>query len=274
MINTNRKWIEVAQTEIGVTTETVLENPRTNGDNTKHSVRKNETPLGNLITDGMLAKAKQIDSEVVMSMQNGGGIRASIDAGPITNGEVITVLPFGNTLSVMKVTGAELKQAFEISVGNYPLENGGFLHVSGAKVEFDSSKPKGERVVSISYEKADGSYTEIQDNETYKIATNAFTAKGGDGYDVFAKAYEEGRVTDLGLSDWENLAQHLVSLGSITPEVEGRIVDVASMVKLFPFEDIDNTNWSYEHINKLYQKDIVKGVSDTSFAPLKIRFTS
>ena len=67
----------VAQTEIGATTEIVLENPRTNGDNTKPSVRKNETPLGNLITDGMLAKAKQIDSEVVMSMQNGGGIRAS-----------------------------------------------------------------------------------------------------------------------------------------------------------------------------------------------------
>ena len=260
---------QVAQTEIGATTETVLENPRTNGDNTKPSVRKNETPLGNLITDGMLAKAKQIDSEVVLSMQNGGGIRASIDAGPITNGEVITVLPFGNTLSIMEVTGSELKQAFEISVGNYPLENGGFLHVSGAKVEFDSSKPKGERVVSISYEKVDGSYTEIQDNETYKIATNAFTAKGGDGYDVFAKAYEEGRVTDLGLSDWENLAQHLVSLGSITPEVEGRIMDVASMVKPFPFEDIDNTNWSYEHIYKLYQKDIIKGVSDTSFAPLR-----
>ena len=76
-----------------------------------------------------------------------------IDAGPITNGEVITVIPFGNTLSIMEVTGSELKQAFEISVGNFPRENGGFLHVSGAKVEFDSSKPKGERIVSISYEK-------------------------------------------------------------------------------------------------------------------------
>ena len=58
------------------------------------------------------------------------------------------------------------------------------------------------------------SYTEIEDAETYTIATNAFTAKGGDGYDVFKKAYEEGRVTDLGLSDWENLREHLVSLGN------------------------------------------------------------
>ena len=58
-----------------------LENPRTNGDNTKPSVRKNETPLGNLITDGMLAKAKNIQSvNVIMAFQNGGGIRAAIDA--------------------------------------------------------------------------------------------------------------------------------------------------------------------------------------------------
>ena len=124
--------------------------------------------------------------------------------GPITVGEVITVLPFGNTLATMDATGAELKEAFEISVSKYPIESGGFLHVSGAKVEFDSSKPDGERVVSIAYKNADDSYTEIEDAETYTIATNAFTAKGGDGYDVFKKAYEEGRVTDLGLSDWEN----------------------------------------------------------------------
>ena len=72
-----------------------------------------------------------------------------------------------------------------------------------------------ERVVSISYKNADGTYTEIQDGQTYTIATNAFTAKGGDGYTVFAKAYEEGRVTDLGLSDWENFAEHLKGLGNL-----------------------------------------------------------
>ena len=72
--------------------------------------------LGNLITDGMLAKAKEFTGKnVIMALQNGGGIRAAIDAGPITVGEVITVLPFGNTLATMDVTGAELKEAFEIS---------------------------------------------------------------------------------------------------------------------------------------------------------------
>ena len=176
---------EIAKTEIGVTTQAALENPRTDGDNTKPSVRKNETPLGNLITDGMLKKAKEINSDVIMAFKMAAEFDLAIDAGPITVGEVITVLPFGNTLSLMEITGAELKQAFEISVGKYPLENGGFLHVSGAKVEYDSSKPAGERVVSISYKNSDGTYTEIQDGETYKVATNAFTAKGGDSYTVF-----------------------------------------------------------------------------------------
>ena len=214
----------VAKEEIGVTTEIALENPRTD----ENSVRKNETILGNLITDGMLEKAKSFTGkDVIMALQNGGGIRAAIDAGPITVGEVISVLPFGNTLATMDLTGAELKEAFEISFSNYPDENGGFLHVSGGKVEFDSTKPAGERVVSVKYYDQNGEYVEVQNDETYTIATNAFTAKGGDGYDVFARAYGEGRVTDLGLSDWENFRDHLVSLETIPTEVEGRIVDVS-----------------------------------------------
>ena len=221
---------EVNKQDTGATAVNALENPRTNGDNTKPSVRKNETPLGDLITDGMLAKAKSYNNEVIMALQNGGGIRAAIDQGPITVGEVITVLPFGNTLATMKLTGAELKEAFEISLAKLPAENGGFLHVSGAKVEYDSSKPAGQRVVSIAYKNADGTYTDIQAGQTYTIATNAFTAKGGDGFTVFQKAYEEGRVTDLGLSDWENFAEHLKSLGTVDPKVEGRIVDVAGTV--------------------------------------------
>ena len=67
-----------------------------------------------------LQKQKNITIDVVMAFQNGGGIREAIDAGPITVGEVISVLPFGNTLATMELTGAELKQAFEISVGCIP----------------------------------------------------------------------------------------------------------------------------------------------------------
>lgn len=216
---------EVKNTPTGAEAVKALENPRSSGSG--ESVRKNETPLGNLITDGMLEKAKEYDKKVVMAFQNGGGIREAINQGPITVGEVISVLPFGNTLATMELTGAEIKQAFEISFKTYPVENGGFLHVSGAKVEFDSSKPAGQRVVSIAYKNTEGTDTKIQDTEKYTIATNAFTAKGGDGYDVFKKAYEAGRVTDLGLSDWENLRDHIASLKTVNPKIENRVVDVA-----------------------------------------------
>ncbi|WP_060664545.1 5'-nucleotidase C-terminal domain-containing protein [Bacillus sp. CHD6a] len=220
---------EVAQTEIGVSTPNTLENPRTGGDNTKPSVRRNETILGNLITDGMLAKAKEFTGKnIIMALQNGGGIRAAINAGEITVGEIMTVLPFANTLATMELTGKELKEAFEISLGQYPGENGGFLHVAGGKIEFDSTKSAGERVKSIKFLNEDGNYVRVKDSETYTIATNAFTAKGGDGYTVFEKAYEGGRVTDLGLSDWENFRDHLKTVGSegIPTETEGRITDL------------------------------------------------
>lgn len=249
---------EIENEEIGATAQSAFLNPRSS-DGEGPSVRKNETALGNLITDGMLTKAKEYNSDVIMALQNGGGIRDIINEGPITVGEVRKVLPYGNTLATMEISGAELKEAFELSFSQLPNENGGFLHVSGAKVEFDSNKPAGERVVSISYKNDDGTYTEIVDAEMYTVATNAFTAKGGDSYDVFKAIYEDGRVHDLGLSDWENFAEHLKSLGTVIPNVEGRIVDVAGDVSVDP-EDFDGT----ESDPAVHQGNVTVDVSDVS----------
>ena len=250
---------EIAAQETGAIAVKALENPRTATD----SVRRNETPLGNLITDGMLQKAKSYDANVIMAFQNGGGIRAGINEGPITIGEVITVLPFGNTLATMNLTGAEIKQTFETSLKELPLENGGFLHVSGAKVEYDSSKPAGERVVSIKYKDRTGNYIELVDNTMYTIATNAFTAKGGDGFTVLAKAYAEGRVKDLGLSDWENFRDHLISLGNVEASREGRIVDVVGRVPEIPGGTIEETEFSgTPEAPKVYSGDVTINVTN------------
>lgn len=217
------------QAKIGVTLTEELVSPRAS-EESPVSVRNSETALGNIITDGMLAKAKQYTkNNVIMALQNGGGIRAAIPAGDVTTGQVITVLPFGNTLALANVTGAELKETFEHSVKDAPKENGGFLHISGAKLQYDSSKEAGSRVVSLQYyDEATKAYVDLKDNETYTIATNAFTAKGGDGFAALGKAYAEGRVTDLGLSDWENLKEQLLSLKEISYQPEGRIVDIAA----------------------------------------------
>ncbi|WP_121616376.1 5'-nucleotidase C-terminal domain-containing protein [Virgibacillus halodenitrificans] len=207
----------IMEKETGATAVHEFPNPRENV-----SVRNSETALGNLITDGMLKKAKSVDDSTVLALQNGGGIRTNINEGPITYGEIMEVLPFGNTLALMTLTGAELEQAMEHSVANMPKEFGGFLHMSGMKLTYDSSKEAGDRVVSM--ELADG--TPIKADQTYTVATNAFTAMGGDGYEVFEKAYKDGRVQDLGLSDWENLKEHVVDLGEVDTDIEGRITDI------------------------------------------------
>ena len=219
----------VSQAEIGVTITEDLVSPR-KSDTSAVSVRNSETALGNIITDGMLAKAKQYtDKKVVMALQNGGGIRAEIPAGNVTIGQVMSVLTFGNTLSLVELTGADIKAAFENSVKDAPEEHGRFLHISGGKLTYDSSKEVGSRVVSLKYyDEATKAYVDVADNETYTVATNAFTAKGGDGFSSFGKAYEEGRVTDLGLSDWENLKEQLLSMKEIKFTTEGRIVDTAA----------------------------------------------
>ncbi|MEE1132972.1 MAG: 5'-nucleotidase C-terminal domain-containing protein [Caryophanon sp.] len=217
---------EMSTTSIGVETTEVLTNPRSSdeGNEAGISVRNSETALGNYITEGMLQRAQQLNQNVVMAFQNGGGIRASIDAGEVTVGEVLSVLPYGNTLATMDVTGEELKLAFEHSFKEYPKESGGFLHVAGVRVTADSAQPAGERIVSIEYKNEAGEYVAITAEETYTVATNAFTAKGGDGFDMFATAYEEGRVTDLGLSDWENFRDYLQQQTEITNTPKGTII--------------------------------------------------
>jgi 5'-nucleotidase / UDP-sugar diphosphatase len=222
---------EIKNAESGGVAEVELPNPRLGDDNGSNvSVRNSETALGNLITDGMLAKAKQYNPDTVIAIQNSGGIRTSIDQGPITLGEILTVLPFGNTLATMELTGAEIKQALEHSVSQAPKESGGFLQVSGMKFTYDSTIDTGSRVQAVEVKQGE-EYIALVDDETYVVATNAFTAKGGDGYDVLAKAYEEGRVTDLGLADWENLRDYVAGLETVNPQIEERIVDVADGVE-------------------------------------------
>ncbi|ARK22910.1 5'-nucleotidase C-terminal domain-containing protein [Sporosarcina ureae] len=212
--------------EIGATLEVDLPNPRSRGEEgPTDSVRANETALGNLVTDGMLEKAKEYDAKTVIALQNGGGIRNHLNKGPVTVGAVIEVLPFGNTLSLVTLTGAEIKNTLEHSVRNSPNEEGGFLHMSGMKMTFDSSKKPGERVQTMQV-KMNGEYVNIEMDQEYVVTTNAFTARGGDGFELLGEAYEKGRVVDLGLDDWVNLRDHMVKLGTVKPEIEGRIIDL------------------------------------------------
>jgi 5'-nucleotidase / UDP-sugar diphosphatase len=204
---------------VGVSAAAVLDGERANA-------RTKETNLGNLITDGMLAKAKTLNPETVIAVTNGGGIRASIPAGDITLGEILTVMPFGNSLGIMNLKGSEIKAALEHSVSQAPAQSGGFLQVSGLKFTYDSSKAAGQRVVSVEVKGKDGNFTALDESKNYFVATNTFTAKGGDGYTMFAKAYAEGRLSEPGFVDYEMFTEYVKSLKAVDAKVEGRIVDV------------------------------------------------
>ncbi|WP_260871664.1 5'-nucleotidase C-terminal domain-containing protein [Bacillus sp. X1(2014)] len=194
--------------------------------------RVGETNLGNFVADGMLAKAKTINPNTVIALQNGGGVRVTLPAGNITLADVFKVLPFGNALGIMELKGAEIKEALEYSVKDAPAAFGGFLQVSGLKFTYDSTKPAGSKVQSIEVKGQDGSYTALDLTKNYFVATNIFTAKGGDGYTVFAKAYAEGRVSEPGFVDWEMFREYIEAQPNktVNPQVEGRIINVAPQV--------------------------------------------
>jgi 2',3'-cyclic-nucleotide 2'-phosphodiesterase (5'-nucleotidase family) len=190
----------------------------------RDDVRSKETNLGNLITDGMVAKANEFIPTYI-AMQNGGGIRASIDTGDITLGEVLTVLPFGNNLVTLDLTGEEILAALEHSVSAPGA--GGFMQVAGLKFKYDAAKPVGERVWYVEAMTANG-YEELQLDQTYRVATNAFTADGGDGYTMFKTAKDEGRITELYIVDFEVFTSYLEKYNPVSPVVEGRIIQEVS----------------------------------------------
>ncbi|MFC4601418.1 5'-nucleotidase C-terminal domain-containing protein [Cohnella hongkongensis] len=177
-------------------------------------VRTSETNLGNLITDAMLA-----ESGADVALTNGGGIRASIPAGDITVGQVITVLPFGNYIQTKRVKGSDLLAALELGVGSYPESLGGFPHVAGMTFTFDESKPAGQRVQSVLV-----GGKPLDRNETYLLATNDFMAAGGDNYTMFKDYPIENDFASLE----EAVIQYVRSAGELNPQTEGRIKPTSS----------------------------------------------
>lgn len=184
-------------------------------------VRTKETNLGNLITDGMVAKANE-SVKTHIAFQNGGGIRASIGEGDITLGDVLTTLPFGNNLVAIDLTGEEIKQALEHSVSAVESGEGRFLQVSGIKFKYDVNQPVGERVWSVDV-KTDNGFEKLDPAAMYTVATNAFTADGGDGYSMLKEAKDDGRMTELFQVDFEVMTEYLEKNSPVSPELEDRI---------------------------------------------------
>lgn len=160
-----------------------------------------ESHIGNLVADAVRAK-----TGTAIALINAADAQKGIRKGPITSGMLFDVLPSENTLVTMRLTGAQIKHILGRSV----------MSLSGVRVKLDASKPEGKRLVSVRL--ADG--TPLRDKDFYTVTTNDFLWMGGDGYTEFAEGVE---VEDTGILMRDALAEHIAHLGTVSPQLDGRI---------------------------------------------------
>ena len=175
-------------------------------------VRTGETNLGQLATDAMLDL-----TGADVALTNGGGIRASIEAGDITHNDMVTVFPFGNTVMVKEISGSDLKAALEHGVSEYPNEKGAFPHTAGMTFTVNAYKEAGNRISDL---KVNG--VAVEANKMYTFATNDFVAAGGDGYTMLAKYPIKAEYNTL----MDTLLAYVEKLGTVEGKFSPRMTVV------------------------------------------------
>ena len=186
-------------------------------DGSRESCRSGECEMGNLVADAMLARVG--DPEVTIALANGGGLRASFGAGTVTMGDVLTVLPFQNTLTTMRLTGAEIVAALEHGVGAIEDGAGRFPQVAGLRFRLDADATPGGRVSEVEVRKGED-WAPIDEEAEYGVVTNDFLAGGGDGYAVLT-AGRRSYISAIDLA--EVTAAYLAENAPYEPVIEGRI---------------------------------------------------
>lgn len=201
----------------------VLDNNPVELNGKRENVRVRETNLGNVVADALLDYGQAgFTHKSNLAVTNGGGLRETIKKDqPVTKGDIIAVLPFGNIISQIEVTGQQIYDMFVKSLGSTLQEDengqpildengqplleasGGFLQVAGVQVMYDTNLPADERILDISiWNPEDGYYYDLDLDATYYLATNDFLAAGGDGYTMLGGAREEGPSMDVVFADY------------------------------------------------------------------------
>lgn len=252
-----------------------------NGAKAPNGNRDVETNNGDLITDAMRWKVLQnkdgltVNEDHVVAITNGGGIRAAIAKGDVTKKDINTVLPFGNTVAVVYVTGEQLLEALEASTFSTPTAVGGFPQVSGINFTIHTGK---------AYDKNDATYPEstyygpktinrvvinsvngkeFKANEVYAVVTNNFCAAGGDTYYAFKAASAQ---FDTGIPLDEAVMEY------VTKELKGAIGEQYAapqgrITYFNPFKDVKTTSWYFNYMIHLYEDGVISGTSATTYAP-------
>ncbi len=252
-----------------------------NGAKAPNGNRDVETNNGDLITDAMRWKVLQnkdgltVNEDHVVAITNGGGIRAAIAKGDVTKKDINTVLPFGNTVAVVYVTGEQLLEALEASTFSTPTAVGGFPQVSGINFTIHTGK---------AYDKNDTTYPEstyygpktinrvvinsvngkeFKANEVYAVVTNNFCAAGGDTYYAFKAASAQ---FDTGIPLDEAVMEY------VTKELKGAIGEQYAapqgrITYFNPFKDVKTTSWYFNYMIHLYEDGVISGTSATTYTP-------
>ena len=249
-----------------------------NGAKAPNGNRDSETNNGDLITDAMVWKILQdkesltVDADHVVAVTNGGGIRKAINPGDVTKKSINEVLPFGNTVVTIYITGEELLEVLEAST--YSLPVGGFPQVAGINytistaVAYDANAetypastyygPKSINRVTIN--SINGK--EFKADDTYAVITNDFCGGGGDTYYAFAAATAK---FDTGIPLDEVVMEYITAelkgvIGKQYAAPQGRIL-------MNPFKDVKTSAWYGSYVIDLYNDGIINGTSATTYAP-------
>ena len=293
--------IDKINAEYGVVfakSEVDLNGARTVDENGVYGNRDGETNLGDLITDSMMWQVKKnldgitVPEENIVAITNGGGIRASIAKGDITKKDVNTVLPFGNTIAVVYVTGAELLEALEASTYCTPVSLGGFPQVAGIEMTVSVTVPYdandntypgstyyGPKTINrVTIDSINGKAFDPE--ATYAVITNNFLAAGGDTYYAFASATAQ---FDTGIPLDEALMSYITEelkgvVGKQYAAPQGRITihecdfedghGTCTVCGFTPFSDISNSGYC-DYIVVGYLAGIINGYEDGTFRPNK-----
>lgn len=237
-------------------------------------VRHHETNMGDLVADAYRAA---VGADIALA--NGGGVRASIAAGDITNNDLLSVQPYGNELCLIEATGQEILDALEMGASNAPEEFGGFLQVSGLSYKIDASIPSSVKTdengnfVSVDGErrvfdvKVGGQA--IDATKTYKVASHGYMLlEGGDGLTMFKdnKVLQENVILDnQALINYiTNDLKGVVGERYANATGEGRITYATKPGT--DFKDVAATDWFAGVVGQAVDAELMKGYSDDSGA--------
>ena len=184
-----------------------------------------ESVLGGVIADAVLAATRNVGAQI--GFMNEGGIRKDLEAGEdkvAAFGQTQAVLPFGNTLVVMDLSGAQIRSLLEQQWARPAASDSSILQVSNNfSYRWDEKRPAGSRVVPGSI-RVNGA--PLEDGKTYRIVANNFLAEGGDNFPEFAKGTNRLETGMLDLDAFTEFLRASEGQGASMAPAAPRIVKI------------------------------------------------